>query len=84
MKRYLRRHDLAERYRCTERNIDLMKRDGRLPQPTLRYGRTLLWDETIIDKHDRAAKRAFKLRMAASADPKSLARRNAETAAAVT
>jgi hypothetical protein len=60
MKRYLRRLDLAERYRCTDRNIDLMVRDGRLPQPTLQRGRTPLWDETILDEHDRAATRAFK------------------------
>jgi hypothetical protein len=60
MKRYLRRHDLAERYRCTDRNIDLMVRDGRLPQPTLQRGRFPLWDEAILDEHDRAATRAFK------------------------
>ena len=60
MKRYLRRLDLAERYRCTDRNIDLMVRGGRLPQPTLMRGRVPLWDEAIIDEHDRAAARAFK------------------------
>jgi hypothetical protein len=61
MKRYQRRHDLAERYRCTDRNIDLMIRDGRLPQPTLYRGRVPLWDETILDEHDRAAtRRTFK------------------------
>jgi hypothetical protein len=60
MKRYLRRHDLAERYRCTDRNIDLMVRDGRLPQRTLQRGRFPLWDETVLDEHDRAATRASK------------------------
>jgi hypothetical protein len=60
MKRYLRRLDLAERYRCTDRNIDLMVRAGHLPQPTLMRGRVPLWDEAIIDEHDRAAARAFK------------------------
>jgi hypothetical protein len=62
MKRYLRRHDLAERYRCTDRNIDLMVRDGRLPQRTLQRGRFPLWDEAIIDEHDHAAARAFKMK----------------------
>jgi hypothetical protein len=89
---YLRRHDLAERYRCTDRNIDLWVRAGRLPQPTLLYGRTPLWDEAILDKHDRAAKRTFKLKAAAAGskseaervNPKPLARRNAETAEAST
>jgi hypothetical protein len=70
MKRYLRRLDLAERYRCTDRNIDLMVRGGRLPQPTLMRGRVPLWDEAIIDEHDRAAARAFKPRPV-TADPKS-------------
>jgi hypothetical protein len=60
MKRYLRRLDLAERYRCTDRNIDLMVRDGRLPQPTLQRGRVPLWDEAILDEHDRAATRALR------------------------
>jgi hypothetical protein len=60
MKRYLRRHDLAERYRCTDRNIDLMVRDGRLPPPTLNYGRRPLWDESDIEAADRAATRASK------------------------
>jgi hypothetical protein len=60
MKRYLRRLDLAERYRCTDRNIDLMTRDGRLPQPTLMRGRCPLWDEAVIDEFDRAAARSFK------------------------
>jgi hypothetical protein len=60
MKRYSRRHDLAERYRCTDRNIDLMVRDGRLPQPTLMRGRIPLWDETVLDEHDRAATRALR------------------------
>jgi hypothetical protein len=58
MKCYLRRNDLAKRYRCTDRNIDLMVRDGRLPQPTLQRGRCPLWDEAILDEHDRAATRA--------------------------
>jgi hypothetical protein len=61
MKRYARRHDLAERYRCTDRNIDLMVRDHRLPQPTLYRGRVPLWDEAMLDEHDRAAtRRTFK------------------------
>ena len=70
MKRYLRRLDLAERYRCTDRNIDLMTRAGKLPQPTLMRGRVPLWDEAIIDEHDRAAARAFKPKTV-TADPKS-------------
>jgi predicted DNA-binding transcriptional regulator AlpA len=54
-KRYLRRLDLARRYSCTDRNIDLMVRDGRLPQPTLQLGRFPLWAEDEIEAADLEA-----------------------------
>jgi hypothetical protein len=67
--KYLRRLDLAERYGCTDRNIDLMVRDGRLPQPTLKRGRFPLWDEDVIDAADREAAAALR----ASRKPKTAA-----------
>jgi hypothetical protein len=67
MKRYLRRLDLAERYRCSDRNVDLMVRAGKLPQPTLMRGRVPLWDEAVIDEFDRAAARAFKPKLTTAA-----------------
>jgi hypothetical protein len=76
MKRYLRRHDLAARYRCTDRNIDLMVRDGRLPPPTLNYGRRPLWDEEDIEAAERAA-----LAARASRKPVSTATTKPEAAA---
>jgi hypothetical protein len=72
MKRYLRRHDLAARYRCTDRNIDLMVRDGRLPKPTLNYGRRPLWDEEDIEAAERAATRASKPKTVTTADDKEM------------
>jgi hypothetical protein len=57
---YLRRLDLARRYGCTDRNIDLMVRDGRLPPPTLQRGRFPLWSEDVIDAADREAAAALR------------------------
>ncbi len=51
-KKYLRKKALAERYSMTERSIDRMCRDGRLPVPIYR-GRIPLWDEAELDKSDR-------------------------------
>jgi predicted DNA-binding transcriptional regulator AlpA len=53
-KRFLRKQSVAERYDVDERTVDRMKSDGRLPQPIYR-GRLPMWDETELDKSDRAA-----------------------------
>jgi hypothetical protein len=55
MKQYLRKKDLAKRYGgITERNIDYMVKDGRIPAPFYR-GRFPLWDPDQVDAADRAA-----------------------------
>jgi hypothetical protein len=50
--RYLRKSSVATRYDTTERSIDRMKLDGRLPPPHYR-GRIPLWDEAELDACDR-------------------------------
>jgi hypothetical protein len=55
MKQFLRKKDLAKRYGgITERNIDYMVKDGRIPAPFYR-GRFPLWDPDQVDAADRAA-----------------------------
>jgi len=54
MKRFLRRKQLAERYGFSERTIDRMIDDGRLPKPDLVNKRSPLWAEDNLTKHDRA------------------------------
>jgi predicted DNA-binding transcriptional regulator AlpA len=55
LKTYLRKQQVAERYSTSVRNIDRMSSDGRIPAPTLKNGRTPLWDTAAIDAADRAA-----------------------------
>ena len=54
-KTYLRRSQLAERYRTTPRNIDRMAADCRIPRAAFKNGRVPLWDAAEIDAADRAA-----------------------------
>jgi hypothetical protein len=54
MKRYLRKKQLRERYgRDNDRYVERAVKDGRLPKPTMFQGKTPLWDEAILDAHDR-------------------------------
>jgi hypothetical protein len=53
-RRYLRIHDLRERYRVSLMTIWRWSRNGILPPPTTRLGRSPLWDETLLDRHDDA------------------------------
>jgi len=53
-KQFLRKSSVAERYDITERTVDRMTEDGRLPKPVYR-GRLPLWDEDELTKSDRAA-----------------------------
>jgi predicted DNA-binding transcriptional regulator AlpA len=52
-KRYLRRRDLAERYKVTDKTVGRMIDDGRLPQPTMHNKRIPLWDESVVERHER-------------------------------
>jgi hypothetical protein len=52
-KRYLQTRDLADRYGVNKKTIERMWIDGRLPPPTLRSARTLLWDEELVEQHER-------------------------------
>jgi hypothetical protein len=56
-RRYLRKMDLCRRYGWkTTLSVDrAWQLYGTLPPPTLYQGRSPLWDETILDAHDRAA-----------------------------
>jgi hypothetical protein len=55
LKTYLRKAQVAARYSTTVRNVDRMSSDGRIPAPTLKNGRTPLWDAAALDAADRAA-----------------------------
>lgn len=56
MKKYLRKRAVAERYGVTDRTIERMAEDGRLPPPIYRT-KFPIWDEEALDKSDRAAVR---------------------------
>ena len=51
-RRYLRKRAVADRYGTTTRNIELKVRDGTLPPPEY-FGRFPIWDEELLDEHDR-------------------------------
>lgn len=53
-KKYLRKKQVAERYGCCERQVDLMAKDGRLPKP-IYVSKFPLWDEETLAKRERAA-----------------------------
>ena len=54
-KSYLRKADMAARYRTTPRNIELKVKAGVLAKPDLYLGRWPLWDEELQDERDRQA-----------------------------
>jgi predicted DNA-binding transcriptional regulator AlpA len=52
-RRYLRKRQVQERYNLrSPKTIDDWVKRGILPPP-LRKGRTVLWDEGLLDRHDR-------------------------------
>jgi transposase len=53
-KQYLRKARVAQRYDVSERTVERMAKDGRLPPPEYR-GRLPLWGEDKLDAADRAA-----------------------------
>jgi predicted DNA-binding transcriptional regulator AlpA len=59
-KRYLRKRQVAERYGgVSERTVDRMADDGRIPLPIyLKGSRFPLWDDDELDAADRQATRA--------------------------
>jgi len=55
-KRYLRKKAVAERYSCSNRQVDRMSEDGRLPKPFyLPNSKFPLWAEHELDENDRQA-----------------------------
>jgi hypothetical protein len=54
-KTYLRKRQVAERYQTTDRNVERMAADGRIPKPDFYNGRFPLWDVAKLDANDRAA-----------------------------
>ena len=54
-KTYLRKRQVAERYQTTDRNVERMAADGRIPKPDFYNGRFPLWDAAALDASDRAA-----------------------------
>jgi predicted DNA-binding transcriptional regulator AlpA len=56
-KQFLRKEQVALRYQITERTVDRMAEDGRLPPP-IKLGRFPLWDRDQLDARDEASARA--------------------------
>lgn len=55
-KKYLRKAGVAARYAVDERTVDRMKIDGRIPPPKYLPGsRIPIWEESELDRNDRAA-----------------------------
>lgn len=54
-KQYLRKKQVSTRYQTTDRSVERMVKDGRIPEPDLYLGRFPLWDEKRLDESDRAA-----------------------------
>jgi hypothetical protein len=60
-KKYLRRGELAERYKVDLRTIDRWyKEDGRLPKPDLVMARSPMWSEGLIEANERSAMRGHR------------------------
>ena len=54
-KTYLRKKGVAARYNVSERTVERMEEDGRLPPPDFYRGRIPFWGEQTLDASDRAA-----------------------------
>ena len=54
-RRYHRKRGVAERYDVSERTVDRMARDGRLPPPDFYRGKIPFWGDDTLDSNDRAA-----------------------------
>jgi hypothetical protein len=57
LKKWLRKRHLKERYGdCSDRTIERMVIDGRLPRPEYPFhNRIPAWQEEVLDEHERAA-----------------------------
>lgn len=56
LKTYLRKADVAARYKVDKRTVDRMKGDGRIPPPKYLPGsRFPIWEVGELDANDRAA-----------------------------
>jgi hypothetical protein len=58
-KRWLRKRQVRARYGdITDRTVERMVKDGRLPKPKFPLGNRLpFWDEQTLDEHDRVVVR---------------------------
>lgn len=62
--KFLRKRAVADRYGITDRTVERMVDDGRLPAPIYR-SRMPLWRESELDESDRAAALAPRQKCAA-------------------
>jgi predicted site-specific integrase-resolvase len=53
-RRYLRIADLCTRYHCSRMTIARWIENGTLPPPSTRFGKSPLWNEAVLDRHDDA------------------------------
>jgi predicted site-specific integrase-resolvase len=53
-RRYLRINDLCERYRVSRMSIARWIKNGTLPPPSTRFGKSPLWSQATLDRHDDA------------------------------
>jgi excisionase family DNA binding protein len=51
-RRYLRINDLCERYHVSRMTISRWLQNGTLPAPSTRFGKSPLWNEAALDRHD--------------------------------
>jgi predicted DNA-binding transcriptional regulator AlpA len=54
MKQFLRKSQVALRYSVSQRSIDRMAEDGRIPRP-IRRGKFPLWEESKLEAYERRA-----------------------------
>jgi hypothetical protein len=52
-KRYLKKKDLARRYRNCIKTVERMWKDGRIPEPDIWNAKSPLWSEESLEKHER-------------------------------
>jgi predicted DNA-binding transcriptional regulator AlpA len=56
-RRYLRINDLCERYHTSRMSIARWIKNGTLPPPHAHFGKSPLWLEAKLDRHDDARRR---------------------------
>jgi hypothetical protein len=66
-KKYLKKKDLARRYRNTIKTVERMWKDGRIPEPDIWNAKSPLWSEASLEKHERENLTAPRTRTGAGA-----------------